>query len=99
LLPTQPPRISDIDQPRAWVDLVQASPLDVTDGRRDDRQRTTNRRGAWLIPDWAAVAVDRDTVPVTVGHPTTATRALLLADGTAATMLAGGPVPASPAGR
>jgi hypothetical protein len=85
-----PPRIWEIDQPQAWVDLVQTYPLDVTEERRDDWQRTTDRSGPWFIPDWEAVAADWDAVPVTVaGYLTTATRALPLADGDGATMLAG----------
>lgn len=58
--------------------------------RRHDWYRTTGRAGAWCIPDWAAVAQDWDAVHVSVaGYLTTATRALDLADGTTATMLAG----------
>ncbi len=50
----------------------------------------TGRAGTWLIPDWSAVAADWDAVHVSVaGYLTTATRALPVADGTAATMLAG----------
>src|SRR5690242_6372756 len=77
-----PPRIWEINQPQAWVDLVQTYPLDVTDARRDDWQQTTARRGAWCIPAWDAVASDWDAVHVSVaGYLTTATRALPLADG------------------
>ena len=85
-----PPRIWEINEPQAWVDLVQTYPLDVTDARRDDWQQTTARRGAWCIPAWDAVASDWDAVHVSVaGYLTTATRALPLADGNVATMLAG----------
>jgi len=85
-----PTKVWEIDQPQAWVDLVQTYPLDVTDERRDDWQRTTGREGDWYIPDWNAVAADWDAVHVSVaGYLTTATRALPLADGNAATMLAG----------
>lgn len=84
------PRIWEIDRPQAWVDLVQTYPLDVTEERRDDWQRTTDRSGAWCIPDWDAVAADWDAVHLSVtGYLTTATRALPLADGNGATMLAG----------
>lgn len=86
----RPPKVWEIDRPQAWVDLAETYPLDVTDERRDDWQRTTGREGAWYIPDWAAVAADWDAVHVTVaGYLTTATRALPLPDGHAATMLAG----------
>ena len=84
------PKVWEIDQPQAWVDLVQRYPLDVTDECRDDWQRTTGREGAWFIPDWNEVATEWDAVHVSVaGYLTTATRALPLAGGDAATMLAG----------
>lgn len=84
------PRVWEIDQPQSWVDLVQTYPLDVTDERRDDWQRTTDRRGSWWIPDWHAVAADWDAVHLSVtGYLTTATRGLPLGNGDGATMLAG----------
>jgi hypothetical protein len=86
----RPPKVWEITQPQAWVDLVQTYPLDVTYECRDDWQRTTGREGTWYIPDWNAVATDWDAVHLSVaGYLTTATRALPLADGDAATMLAG----------
>jgi len=86
----QSPKVWEITHPQAWVDLVQTYPLDVTFEFRDDWQRTTGREGNWYIPDWNAVAADWDAVHVSVaGYLTTATRALPLADGDAATMLAG----------
>jgi hypothetical protein len=90
LQPTRPPRVWEIDGPDAWVRLVDRYPLDVTNGRRHDWYKTTGRTGTWCIPDWASVAADWDAVHLSVaGYLTTATRALTLADGEAATMLAG----------
>jgi len=87
---TRAPRVWEIDRPAAWVRLVEQYPLDVTNARRHDWYKTTGRAGTWLIPDWSAVAADWDAVHVSVaGYLTTATRALPVADGTAATMLAG----------
>lgn len=84
------PKVWEIDQPQDWADLVQRYPLDVTDECRDDWQRTTGREGTWYIPDWKAVAADWDAVHVSVaGYLTTATQAIPLAGGDAATMLAG----------
>jgi hypothetical protein len=90
LEPTQPPRVWEIDGPQAWVRLTDRYPLEVTNARRHDWYRTTGRAGAWRIPDWAAVAADWDAVHLSVGgYLATATRPLVLADGEAATVLAG----------
>lgn len=87
---TRAPRVWEVDRPDAWAGLVERYPLDVTHARRHDWYRTTGRDGAWCIPDWPAVAADWDAVHVSVaGYLTTATRALPLAGGRAATVLAG----------
>lgn len=84
------PRVWEVNRPEAWVRLVEQYPLDVTNARRHDWYKTTGRVGTWLIPDWSAVADDWDAVHVSVAaYLTTATRALPVADGTAATVLAG----------
>ena len=88
--PIRPARILEIDGPEAWVSLVERHPIDVTHARLHDWYRTTGRVGAWRIPDWRAVAARWDAVHVTVaGYLTTETRALPMAGGSAATMLAG----------
>jgi hypothetical protein len=90
LEPAQVPRVWEIDGPAAWVRLVDRYPIDVTNARRHDWCRATGRAGAWRIPDWAAVAADWDAVHLSVGgYLTTATRALTVAGGEAATVLAG----------
>lgn len=82
-------RIYEIDGPRAWTDLVERYPLDVSWGRRHTWYQVTGRAGQWLIPDWEAVSHDWDAVHLTVsGYLATATRCLML-DRTTATMLAG----------
>ncbi len=84
------PRMWEVDGPDAWTRLDDRYPLDVTHGRRHDWYRATGRDGSWRIPDWDAVAADWDGVHLTVaGYLSTATRALQLADATAATVLAG----------
>jgi hypothetical protein len=90
LEPTITPSVWEIDGPAAWTRLVERYPLDVTYSRRHDWYRTTGRDGRWLVPDWAAVAADYDAVHVSVaGYLTAATRALVLTDATAASVLAG----------
>jgi hypothetical protein len=90
LTTTRVPRVWEIDGPEAWVRLVNRYPLDVTNARRHDWYRTTGRVGTWRIPNWRAVADECDAVHVSVaGYLTTATRALPLADGDSATVLAG----------
>lgn len=87
---TRTPRVWEIDRARDWARLVDRYPLDVTHTRRHDWYRTTGRVGTWRIPDWDAVATDWDAVHLSVaGYLTSATRALRLADGEAATVLAG----------
>ncbi len=90
LTATREPRVWEIDRPQSWVQLVDRYPLDVTHARRHDWYRTTGRVGAWRIPDWDAVATEWDAVHLSVtGYLTTATRALPLAGGEGATVLAG----------
>ena len=87
---TRRARVWEIDGPQAWLRLVDRYPLEVTHARRHDWYRTTGRVGAWQIPDWDAVAADWDAVHLSIaGYLTTATRALPIADGEAASVLAG----------
>lgn len=68
-----PARVYEINRPQAWADLVAQYPLDVADSRRPDWARATGRDGAWLIPDWPAVATEYDAVHLSVlGYLTTA---------------------------
>jgi hypothetical protein len=81
-------RIYEISSPEDWTELVGRYPLDVRKSRRHDWWRTTGWAGRWLIPDFAAVAVDYDAVHVSVaGYLITAGRALSVNDGR--TVLAG----------
>lgn len=87
---TRPVRVHEIDSPQAWVRLVAAYPLPVSNARRHEWYQATGRVGAWHIPDWAAVAADFDAVHVSVaGYLATAGRPLPLPGGQVATMLAG----------
>ena len=58
-------RVYEIDGADAWAALCRAYPLEVTEQKRHDWYRTTGRDGRWLLPDWAAVAVDHDAVHLT----------------------------------
>jgi hypothetical protein len=70
-------RVLELTGPGDWAALVQRYPLEVTASRRHDWWRVTGWNGAWVIPDWAAVAVDVDAVHLTVdGYLSTAGRAL-----------------------
>jgi hypothetical protein len=92
--PVRPPdygRVLELSGPADWVRLVQRHPLDVSASRRHDWWRVTGWDGAWLIPDWPAVAEHHDAVHLTVeGYLSTAGRALPVDLGSPArTLLAG----------
>lgn len=60
-------RVLEIAGPADWSALVSAYPLDVTTSRRSDWFGAVDARdGAWLIPDWSAVAEEHDAVHVSV---------------------------------
>ncbi len=81
LLASDQARVYEIGGPQDWSRLVARYPLDVSKSRRHDWWRVTGWAGAWVIPDYAAVAADFDAIHVTVGgYLTTAGRALALAD-------------------
>jgi hypothetical protein len=82
------PRIYEISGPDQWTGLVGRYPMNVSKSRRHDWWRVTHWTGAWLIPDFAAVAEDYDAVPLSVaGYLATAGRAWPVGD--ACTLLAG----------
>ncbi|WP_285117406.1 hypothetical protein [Leifsonia sp. fls2-241-R2A-40a] len=58
--------VYEVTGPHAWAGLCRRYPLTATASRRHDWYRATARAGAWLIPDWAAVARDYDGVHLTV---------------------------------
>jgi hypothetical protein len=88
LAPRPGTRICEISSPADWTQLAGRYPIEVSRSRRHDWWRTTGWAGKWLIPDFAAVAVDYDAVHLSVaGYLTTAGRALPVNDGR--TVLAG----------
>lgn len=82
-------RILTIDDPEDWVELCRRHPLAKAGTDEGTWVETTGRRGAWVMPDWAAVAQEVDGVHLTVrGYLSTAGRPLPL-DPQTATLLAG----------
>lgn len=49
-----------------WAALCRAHPIDVSASRRHDWFRVTDRGGAWVLPDWQAVAEEWDAVHLPV---------------------------------
>ena len=77
-------RILELDSAEVWADLCRRFPLDVTAQRRHDWYRVTGRDGAWVIPDWAAVAAEYDAVHLPIsGYLELAGRAIPVTDDTA----------------
>ncbi|MDZ8201772.1 hypothetical protein RZO50_09595 [Microbacterium sp. SSW1-59] len=82
-------RVYEIDGVQAWVELCRQHPLSVTASRRHEWFRVTGRDGAWVQPDWAAVARKYDGVHLTVaGYLTAATQLIDVGDDLA-TIVAG----------
>ncbi|MGY1812425.1 hypothetical protein [Blastococcus sp. SYSU D00820] len=81
-------RVYEVTGPGAWIALAARYPLEVTRSRRHAWWEVSGWDGAWVLPDWVAVAADWDAVHVTVaGYLTAAGRALPA--GEARTLLAG----------
>ncbi|GGK90142.1 hypothetical protein JOE58_000733 [Curtobacterium luteum] len=56
-----------VDRPEDWADLCRRFPLDVSaTTRRWDWGVATGRAGAWVMPDWSAVAAEVDVVELTI---------------------------------
>ena len=66
VMTTRTPRVYEISDATAWVELVASYPLQVTLSRRHDWWRVTGLTGDWLIPDYAAVAAEYDAVHLSV---------------------------------
>lgn len=70
-------RVFEIHTPDDWAELCRAYPLDTTHEHRHDWFRATGRDGAWVEPDWRAVASDWDAVHLTASaYLAGATRAI-----------------------
>lgn len=86
-------RALEIAGPQDWAALVAAHPLDVTASRQPDWFEAVDaREGAWVIPDWPAVAEEYDGVHVTVlGWLTTSGQAVPVGPGATTTLAGWGP--------
>lgn len=85
-------RTLEIRDAEDWVRLCAQFPLEVTASRRQDWFRTTGRAGTWVIPDWARVADQWDTVHLSVwAYLTAAGRALPVDDDRASVIAGFGP--------
>lgn len=84
-------RILEVDGSSDWVDLCRQFPLDVTWSRRGDWGECTGRTsGAWVVPDWAALAASGvDAVHLTVRGYVACAGAVLDVGGGRASTVAG----------
>lgn len=82
-------RVYEVDRPDAWAELCRAYPLEVTAQKRHDWYRTTGRAGRWVIPDWAAIAVDHDGVHLTAAAYLSAAGTVIPVDGDTGSVIAG----------
>jgi len=60
-------RVLELDRER-WAELCRRFPLEVTETSRAVWGWTTGREGAWVIPDWAAVAGEWDAVHLSIAQ-------------------------------
>lgn len=81
--------VYEIDSAEAWAELCRTYPLDVTESVRRNWAMTTGRDGAWVIPDWAAVAERFDGVHLQIGAYLSAAGAVIDLDDERASMIAG----------
>ena len=83
--------VVEVDGSSDWVDLCRQFPLDVTWSRRGDWGECTGRTsGAWVVPDWAALAASGvDAVHLTVRGYVACAGAVLDVGGGRASTVAG----------
>ncbi|WP_202565735.1 hypothetical protein [Agreia sp. COWG] len=86
---TRSPRVFEIAAASDWAELCTRFPIEVTAQKRHDWYRTTGRDGAWVMPDYTAVAEHYDAVHLTAAaYLTAAGDAIPVGDG-AASVIAG----------
>ncbi|WAB80805.1 hypothetical protein OVN18_09535 [Microcella daejeonensis] len=59
-------RVLELRTAEDWAALCRAHPIDVSASRRHDWFRTTGRDGAWVLPDWQAIAGEWDAMHLSV---------------------------------
>ncbi|PRB69412.1 hypothetical protein [Arthrobacter sp. MYb213] len=72
-----------------WVQLCRSYGVEVTAHKRHDWYRTTGRDGAWMMPDWLAVAQDYDGVHLSIAGYLALAGECLEVDEKFATVIAG----------
>ncbi|HJX77937.1 hypothetical protein [Glutamicibacter sp.] len=72
-----------------WVQLCRSYGVEVTAHKRHDWYRTTGRDGAWMMPDWFAVAQDYDGVHLSIAGYLALAGECLEVDEKFATVIAG----------
>ena len=82
-------RVLEIASADHWARLCRDHPLDVTASRRHDWYRTTGRDGAWVVPDWCAVAEHYEGVHLTIACYLEAATTAIPVDGDRASVIAG----------
>lgn len=81
-------RVLELDEV-AWRELCIRYPMEVSASRRGDWGRTTGRAGAWVLPDWRAVAEDWDAVHLSIAQYLALAGRALPVDAERATLVAG----------
>jgi hypothetical protein len=81
-------RVLELDE-EAWVGLCREYPQDVSASRRGDWGRTTGRTGAWVLPDWSAVAAEWDAVHLSIAQYLVLAGRPLAVDAERASLIAG----------
>lgn len=82
-------KVLEIVTAEHWVKLCRDYGMGVTAHKRYDWYRTTGRDGAWLIPDWLAVAKDFDAVHLSTAGYLTLAGECLKVDENFASVIAG----------
>ncbi|MFV0634465.1 hypothetical protein [Demequina sp.] len=82
-------RVYEVDSAQAWAHLCRRFPMKVTAQVRHDWYRTTGRTGAWVVPDWAAVAEHYSGVHLQVRAYLEAAGTAITVDGEHASVIAG----------
>lgn len=83
-------RVFEVDDADDWAVLCRRFPIDVTGTtRRHDWGRATGRQGAWVVPDWNAVADHFDAVHLTLRGWLRASGVAVQVDDRTASVIAG----------
>ncbi|WP_159613416.1 hypothetical protein [Glutamicibacter sp. JC586] len=82
-------KVLEISSAEQWVKLCQDHGIEVTWQKRHDWYHVTGRDGAWVIPDWLAVARNYDGVHLSIGAYLALAGECLSVDTKFATIMAG----------